>query len=286
MKIKISEGASLTLIFSLILILLSSNFASAQYVDPSNRNDGIMDKDISLDSAELARMPARPEREKLGEEFKLRAVEGWFIPSYIRVGTDMVSWGRTAFEKGFTDMRIHADTDIGRWNLSVEMGRSTFSANRSPIEDRPLEPIYDYEAQGQYIKAGIDVNLTPRNWDNSMIFFGVRRADSFYSEDFSYVVNNVWGQTQESLSQSGNHTSWYEILFGYRTHVWQNFSAGMTGGVQLATNTPTDDLQSFVPSYAPGFGHLQRNTRYFLEFNIFYTIRFWDKGKPLAKPKK
>ncbi|BDC98253.1 DUF6048 family protein [Persicobacter psychrovividus] len=277
--------------FLTLLLVINGLSAFAQYVDPATRNDGIMDKDISLDSADMANMSERPPREKLGKEYKYRAVEGWFIPSTLRVGVDLWSLGETAFTKGNSDLRIHADTDIGRWHLSAEFGRQVYTARRDSIfaADNSWiksSPIYNYESKGQYIKYGVDLNLSPRSWDRSMVFFGVRRADSFYSERFSYLLTNDFGDSNQSLSLSGSHTSWYELLFGYRANIGEGFGVGWTGGLQFGTSTADQGTAvAMMPSFAPGYGLLRRKSRYFFELNLYYTIRFWDKGIPKAKPK-
>src|SRR5688572_4945883 len=72
------------------------------------------------------------------------------IPTGIRIGTDLISIGKTQFQDDFKGWEVNADADFGRYYLALDYGSwaRTFASDSG-----------NYANDGTYWRAGVDVNF-------------------------------------------------------------------------------------------------------------------------------
>src|SRR5687767_3263145 len=82
-----------------------------------------------------------------------------FLPTGIRLGTDLISLIRTQTDESFRGYEFNADVDFYRYYLTVEAGHW----------ERYFTPDGEvYTSDGNYLRIGVDVNFLLKDPDKNM----------------------------------------------------------------------------------------------------------------------
>lgn len=167
-----------------------------------------------------------------------------FIPTGIRVGTDMLSIGRSLYGNSFNGWEINADVDIHRYFLTVDYGtwsRDLQSANEI------------YSNDGTYYRIGLDANMLKNDPDKNVFFLGLRYGRSRYSESLLFQVNDpVWGEIQQRYTNAGATARWMELVGGIKVKIWKIVWMGYTARFKFSLKTSDNPLM--LSHDVPGFG--------------------------------
>ena len=96
-----------------------------------------------------------------------------FVPSGLRLGTDLGLLGASALNENKNLYEINTDFDIYKFFLTADYGRGNWEFENTG---------YRYDNRGNYYRIGIDYNLIFDDPDRNIMFVGLRYAMSSYNE--------------------------------------------------------------------------------------------------------
>ncbi len=200
-----------------------------------------------------------------------------YIPTGIRIGTDVISLFKTQFQSDFSGWEVNGDIDFYRYYLALEYG----SWSRSFASDSG-----DYKNDGTYWRAGIDVNFLTKDVDRNMFFIGARYARSNFSEDLSIYALNKFTGTYENLHyyHSGVNARWFELTAGLRVKIWKVIWMGYTARFKFGLRH--DDMPDIIPSDVPGYGRTNKDSYWGFNYQVFIRIPVRKQPPLYIKPKK
>ena len=187
-----------------------------------------------------------------------------YLPTGIRVGTDLISLIRSQTDKGFSGYEINADVDFYRYYLAVEAGKweKNFSTD-----------VEKYNNNGTYGRVGVDVNFLLKDPDKNMFFFGIRYAQGTYSEDLTVKTDDpVWGTMETTYTNSNMTARWGEATTGLRVKMWKFFWMGYTARLKFGLNT--DKPGGLISYDIPGYGKTANDTTWGFNYQILFRIPF------------
>ena len=188
-----------------------------------------------------------------------------YIPTGIRVGTDLISIFKTQYQNDFTGWEVNADIDFYRYFLALDYGSwgRTFSSDSG-----------SYSNDGTYWRAGIDVNFLVKDKDRNMFFIGARYGKANFSEDLYIYAYNPFTGTNSYVSQdyghSGINARWLELTTGLRVKIWKVIWMGYTA--RLKFGLKYDDTEKIIPSDVPGYGRTDKDSYWGFNYQIFIRI--------------
>lgn len=199
-----------------------------------------------------------------------------FAPTGIRVGTDLISLGKTQFQNNFTGWEVSADVDFYRYYLAIDYGSwgRTFQSDFG-----------NYENDGTYWRAGVDVNFLLKDIDRNMFFLGARYGRATFSENLSVYAFNEFTNDYESLNyqHSGVNGRWFELTTGLRVKVWKIIWLGYTARFKFGLKV--DNTENIIPSDVPGYGRTFKDSAWGFNYQIFIRIPV-RKRAPVVFDKK
>ena len=196
-----------------------------------------------------------------------------YLPSAIRIGTDLTKLGQTLIDEEKTVYEFHADIDVHKYFLVFDYGTE---------ESTRLEEEFTYFNEGSYFRYGIDHNFKHHNKDPNVLAFGIRYAETRFNDQLDYFVGNeVWGDNNLASSNKEMKGTWFEITGSLKARIWKQLYLGYTVRFKFAFNI--DGVDNYEPFSAPGFGRADGPTNIGLNYHIFYRIPFRKKE---VKPQK
>ena len=221
---------------------------------------------ISLLLISVASFAQRPDTVVLDSLGKIN-----YLPTGIRIGTDLISIGKTQFQNDFKGWEVNADIDFYRYFLALDYGSwgRTFSSDSG-----------NYSNDGTYWRAGIDVNFLVKDIDRNMFFIGFRYGRARFSEDLTVYANNWFPPVDVLVStpytHSGVNARWFELTSGLRVKIWKIIWMGYTArfkfGLKYDANTA-----DIIPADVPGYGRTEKDSYWGFNYQIFIRL-------PLRKP--
>lgn len=200
-----------------------------------------------------------------------------FYPRAFRVGTDVISLGKTMTMATFTGWEMNGDVDFGKYYFAFDYG--------SWGKDKTLPDSGFYHNSGTYWRAGVDVNLLKKDPDRNMFFLGFRYGRSSFNELTGiYYTDPHFGEIQKILANTNMTAGWGELVLGLRVKMWKQFWMGYTARLKFALSTHGDT--EFKNYDVPGYG-LSANQLYWgFNYQIFWSIPFSKQKAPtIAVPK-
>lgn len=186
-----------------------------------------------------------------------------FLPTGIRVGTDVIGFVRTQTDKSFSGYEFNAEIDFYRYYLAAEMGRwerdfTTDSEN--------------YSNEGNYFRVGVDVNFLKKDPDKNVFFIGARYGWGTYSETLSIATINdpIWPDNFETYSNNDLKANWGELTTGLRVKMWSFFWMGFTARYKFALNT--NETGQFTSHDVPGYGQTSKESTWGFNYLILFRI--------------
>lgn len=195
------------------------------------------------------------------------------FPTGIRIGTDLLSIGKTYYTDYFKGWEVNVDADIyRRYYATVDYG--SWSTNYK------WDNGY-YASDGRYFRVGVDVNFLLRDPDRNMFFIGFRRGHTSYTDRTDYVTtgapfDNI-AMHAENISPKAN---WNELTSGLRIKIWKFVWIGATGRIKFGYHGKGQtDLVSYD---VPGYGRTFKNGWFGLNYQVFFRIPIREEKKPIS----
>jgi hypothetical protein len=187
-----------------------------------------------------------------------------FIPTGIRVGTDLISIFKTQFQDNFSAWEVNADVDFHRYYLAIDYG----AGSRTFLTDTAG----NYSNDGTYWRVGVDINLLVNDPDRNMLFFGARYGKANFSQDLTVLAWNQFTQSHENLEYHNGsvNAQWIELTGGLRVKIWKALWMGYTARFKFGLST--DDTENIIPSDVPGYGLTNKDSYWGFNYQVFVRI--------------
>ncbi len=202
-------------------------------------------------------------------------VRNKFLPTGVRAGFDVISAAKARFQDSFRGWEFAGDIDFSRYYVALEYGHWARNLSAESAS---------YENDGNYWRAGIDVNFLTKDPDRNVFFLGARYGHSVFSESMSVVrVDPTWGELSDTFFHSNVGASWIELTTGLKVKIWKIFWLGYTGRLKFGLSTKgTKEMLAYD---VPGFGRTDKDTTW--GFNYYVMIRLpLRKAPPVPQEKK
>jgi len=227
-----------------------------------------LDVKILVILAMVAFRPGEVMAQSKGDTVKIDTIRNKYLPTGIRIGTDVIDLIKTRTQENFSGWEINGDIDFNRYYLALEYG--TWGRNFSSLTSV-------YANTGNYWRAGIDVNFLTKDPDRNLFFIGARYGRSVFTESMSVTLEDPnWGSLSDSFYQSDVNAWWIELTSGLKVKVWKIFWIGYTGRFKFALTT--DATEEMLPFDVPGFGRTDKETTW--GFNYYLMIRIPIRKTP------
>ena len=195
-----------------------------------------------------------------------------YIPTGIRIGTDLISLAKSQFQNNFSGWEVNADVDFYRYYLAIDYG----SWSRTFLSDSG-----DYSNDGNYWRVGVDVNFLLKDPDRNMFFLGARYGRANFSENLTVIAKNQLTGEFETLpyTHSGINAHWFELTTGIRVKIWKVIWMGYTARFKFGLKH--DDTENIIPSDIPGYGRTIKDSYWGFNYQIFIRIPV-RKARPVV----
>ncbi len=187
-----------------------------------------------------------------------------YIPTGIRIGTDLISLIKSQYQKDFSGWEVNADIDFRRYYLALDYGSWSRTFNSDSANN--------YFNDGTYWRAGVDVNFLLKDLDRNMFFVGARYGRANFSEDLTIYAYNEFTKTYEYLNyaHSGINARWFELTTGIRVKMWKAIWMGYTARFKFGLKH--DETEHIIPSDVPGYGRTNKGSYWGFNYQIFIRI--------------
>jgi hypothetical protein len=209
----------------------------------------------------------------LAQVDSVKAGKSKFVPTGLRVGFDLVSYGQAVKKNGIKALtqgevrqwKFNADIDFHRYFLAFEYGH---------FERLWIDPNFLYNNNGTFYKIGPDVNFLHRDADHSALFVGFRYAKATYSDNITFgYTNGFWGDGAKYVENNSLQSSWLEFTTGMKVRIYKFIWTGYTARFKFKVNDsyPNNEL---APYWIPGYGRAQEESRWGFEYWLMMRIPF------------
>jgi hypothetical protein len=186
-----------------------------------------------------------------------------FIPTGIRVGTDVLSIIRSSADDSFQGLETSIDVDFYRYFFTVELGnwQRHFDTNNEI-----------YSNKGTYWRTGVDLNFLKTDPEKNMLFLGVRYASGTFSEGLTLLTDDQWGSGPRVFTNTDARANWVELIGGLRVKMWKFVWLGYTARYKFGLNMT--GLSNLAPHDVPGYGRTDKNTTWGFNYSVLIRIPF------------
>lgn len=184
-----------------------------------------------------------------------------YLPTGIRVGTDLIGLIRSQTDDSFLGYEVNADVDFYRYYLAVEAGH---------WERNFLTDDEHYNNGGNYFRVGVDVNFLKKDPDNNMFFFGMRYGKSSYTENFTITNDPVWGPVGITYTNTNVTAGWGELTTGLRVKMFKFFWMGYTARYKFGLNM--NEPSGFESHDVPGYGKTDNQATWGFNYQLLFRI--------------
>jgi hypothetical protein len=199
---------------------------------------------------------------------KTDTLKNKYIPTGVRIGTDIISLVKTRTQDNYNGWEINGDIDFDRYYVALEFGKWGRKLNGDSTS---------YSNDGRYWRFGVDVNFLKKDPDKNMFFIGARYGRSTFSERMSIIGNDpIWGTLISNYENSDISAHWLELTSGLRVKVLKIFWIGYTG--RLKFGLKTGSTGQMLPYDVPGFGRTDKDTTW--GFNYYIMLRIPIRKAP------
>lgn len=230
---------------------------------------------------------SKPKSEK-EPEADTTIIKPSYIPTGVRVGTDLISIVRSPIDDTFEGWEVNADVDFYRYFLAVDYGywERNWVHDEKDDAGEPTGQQTKYSNNGNYWRVGADVNFLTKDPDRNMFFLGLRYARSSFSEQMEVITDDPHFDPPTSpliLTNTNIPASWVELTTGLRVKIWRVIWLGYTARLKFGLNMA--DTPQMKPSDVPGYGRADKESYWGFNYQIFFRIPT-RKMPPLPTAKK
>ncbi|UII33514.1 DUF6048 family protein [Fulvivirga ulvae] len=197
-----------------------------------------------------------------------------FIPTGIRVGGDLIGFGKTLRKDDYMQYDFQADIDFYRYFLNVEYGQM----------ERTLEnATATYKVEGSYFKIGPDINFLHRDPDQSALFFGLRYASTTFSDNLSFsYTNDTFGDGNSEISNNDLKADWFEMVTGMKVKMWKFIWLGYTARFMFGVDT--FERNELIPNEIPGYGRADKTVSWGFNYYLIFRIPLRKGAQTIELP--
>ena len=203
---------------------------------------------------------------------KIDTVKVSYAPTGVRIGTDLISIGKSQFDPKFKGWEVNADIDFYRYYLAVDYG---YWAKHLDIKNGT------YENSGNYFRVGADVNFLLKDPDRNMFFMGYRYGQSNFDHSSNhikyFVVDPQYGFSSSDIGVSAH---WMELTAGLRVKIWKMIWMGYTARFKFAPRAK--GYSEMQPFDIPGYGLFEKKIYWGFNYQIFFKIPVRKQEKPIV----
>ncbi len=209
------------------------------------------------------------------DSIPLDTVRNKFLPTGIRIGTDLISLIKTQTQDNFSGWEVNADVDFSRYLLEVDYG----NWERTYLGDSA-----SYSNKGSYWRVGADANFLTTDPERNVFFLGLRYGRSRYSEQMTIISNDsLWGGITKQYANNNLTARWFELTAGLKVKIWTSLWLGFTG--RLKFGLKDDESNEMISHDVPGYGRTDRDTYWGFNYYLLFRIPF-RKSVPITPLKK
>ncbi|GAA0891592.1 DUF6048 family protein [Fulvivirga kasyanovii] len=185
-----------------------------------------------------------------------------FIPTGIRVGADLIGFGKTFSKDDYKQYEFQADIDFYRYFLNIEYGQM----------ERTLENSTSlYNVEGSYFKIGPDINFLHRDPDQSALFFGLRYATTSFSDNLNFSYTNAaFGDGTSEISNHNLKADWFEMVTGMKVKMWKFIWMGYTARFKFGVDT--FERNELIPHEIPGYGRADKKVSWGFNYYLIFRL--------------
>jgi len=204
-----------------------------------------------------------------------KAQPGKFLPSTVRVGTDLVAIGYSFADRDQIRFEFNADTDVHKYFVALDYG---FAGTRRSDNSNT----FVYQNNGHYLRVGADINLLPQDEFGNVIFVGLRYGRSIFSDDltFSQAKNPYYAPINSTdvpggLRNTHLQMGWGEVVMGVKIQLVKQLYIGFTGRFKFGSTI--GGVNHLIPFEVPGYGTYAKKNVFGLNYVVYYRFRLRDK---------
>jgi hypothetical protein len=214
------------------------------------------------------KQPADTVQGRFKEAPKPKVPASFYIPTGIRLGTDLVALGISAFGGDRKRYEFEADIDFHNFYLAGSYGVASYEL---------VEPTFNYSNEGTFYRIGIDANFLKTDPDLNTLTFGLRYGRASFSENLvNSNTDRFFGAYSDEVSNTGVTSRWFELTTGLRIRMIENLYLGYNFRVQvLKKSSPTQQFRTYD---VPGFGRNQFNSSWAFNYYVVYRISWKEKN--------
>jgi hypothetical protein len=206
------------------------------------------------------------------DTLKVDTVKNRFLPTGIRIGTDVISIIKSQRQQNFSGWEMNGDIDFNRYLLAMEYGKWS--------RDFPGDSA-SYINDGTYWRVGVDANFLTKDPERNVFFIGFRYARSSYSESMSLIGRDtIWGDFQREYVNEDMSARWLELTTGLKVKIWKFIWLGYTARFKFGLKD--QDGFEMLSHDIPGYGRTNKDT--YWGFNYQLMIRFPIRSAPVVVP--
>lgn len=207
-----------------------------------------------------------------------------FLPTGIRIGTDVIALIKSNTQNNFTGWEVNADVDFNRFYLTVDYG--AWGRNFSYFyEDTVADLTYQsaYKNDGRYWRVGVDVNFLVKDPERNMFFLGFRYGRASFSEEMSVLTHDkIWGDYSGDFNNPAVKSHWLELTSGIRVKMYKFIWMGYTARFKFGLKN--EGQNEMLSHDVPGYGRTDKETAWGFNYQIFFRIPF--RPMPPLPPSK
>ncbi|MEP0366042.1 MAG: DUF6048 family protein [Cyclobacteriaceae bacterium] len=185
----------------------------------------------------------------------------WSI-KYVKVSYDLIPPGRMVLKPDQKGQELQASIAFYKYFFMVEGGFQDFTRSKSD---------YNYNSSGTFFRFGPEINLLKINEHGGAMTFGLRYAQSNFSDKFDFVkATPGYGENTFSYENPDARLIWMELVMGLNLPLSDNFHMGYTIRYKVFRNV--DRIDVLKPFDVPGFGRYEKRTAMGFSYYIGWAI--------------
>ncbi|HEY0739980.1 MAG TPA: DUF6048 family protein [Chryseosolibacter sp.] len=205
---------------------------------------------------------------------QLDTVKNRFLPTGIRIGTDVIAIVKSNIQDDFTGWEVNADVDFNRYYLNFDYG----TWGRNFATDSAA-----YKNDGTYWRVGVDVNFLLKDIDRNLFFIGLRYGRASYNEQMLIVSDDdIWGVYSNSYINPAATARWLELTSGIKVKIYKFIWLGYTVRFKFGLKGKGQD--QMISHDIPGYGRTDKETAWGFNYQLMFRIPF--RPLPPLPPQK
>lgn len=186
----------------------------------------------------------------------------WSI-KYLKFSYDLIPTGRLLLKPDQKGQELQASISFYKYFFALEGGFQDFTRSNAD---------YTYASSGRFFRLGPEVNLMKINEQGGSLTFGLRYAQSNFSDQLSFVEDVGFGETTYEFENTDARLIWMELTTGLNFPIKGNLQMGYT--IRLKVFRNVDGIDTLRPFDVAGFGRYEKRTSIGFNYYLGWAIPF------------